>query len=135
MFKNNQELIIVFLVVLFLWWALSPKRTDAGEGEGFDAKSVEFVPVDEEKYGIRGDLLRTSNIDRLYIRPDRDIKLSHTGNMEWVSNRSPGAEGTPNCYRTKCPTFTNEYDDSDRCWKCGSDCPTPTKIPHIHSHL
>lgn len=134
MLKNNELLVTAFLVVLFLWWVMRPENK-----EGFDSKTVEFVPVCAKRYGLRGDPLRTSSIDKNYIRPDRHVRIHHGGDMMYVSNNKPSAEGKPFCKKVKCPiytgSFTDPYDESDTCWKCDTACRGPTEIPDIHSHV
>ena len=128
MFKINQNLVAIFLAVIFLWWVCKPSET-----EGFDEKTVEFVPVGSDRYGLRGEELRRSDIDTLYIKPDREIRLNHNGGQMWISNNTPAEEGDPNCRKVKCPCNT-EYDNEDTCWKCGDSKPEPWNIPPMHSH-
>jgi len=128
MLKLNENLILIFLVILFLWWLLGFKM------EMFDKTTTEFVPVGEERYGLRGDLLRSSNIDKYYIRPDRKIRLNNSHNWMYASNYTPAQENIKGCKVEKCPTNTNEYDNLDTCYQCASAYQTPMKIPDIYPH-
>ncbi len=87
--------------------------------EYFDKNTVEFVALGEERYGLRGDLLRRSDIARLYMRPDRHIRLNDTSGMMYESNFKPAEEGKKGCKKTQCPEHTDEYDQLDTCWNCG----------------
>ena len=75
MVELNKELIFAFLLVIFLWWLMGPKS------EAFGPNSQEFLPLgSEDRYGLRGDLLRRSSIDKLYYPSDRNIRLHQTSN-------------------------------------------------------
>lgn len=126
MIELNKELIFAFLLVLFLWWLM-------GSGaESFNANSTEFVPLGSERYGLRGDLLRRSSIDRLYYPPNRNIRLHQTNN--WMYQGYANDPSFSDCAKVQCPVNTNEYDPEDTCYMCSNMKPERTKIPYIHPH-
>ena len=124
----NKETIIVIIVIILVLWVLYPLF------EGFDASGREFVPIGCQRYGLRGEPLRTSDIANTFIRPDRQIRLSNTDGEMWESNYPPSAEGIKNCRKVKCPQ-NDGYDNLDTCWKCGKNCLEPIKIPDIWPHV
>lgn len=127
----NNEIIFAFLAILLVLYLVSPNIMSS---EGFDHAGTEFVSVGNERYGLRGDLLRRSSIDKLYLRPDRHARLSQTGEIMYFSNNSPAAEGTADCKQVPCPTYHGGFDCSDTCWQCGDPNRKKTKIPYIHPH-
>jgi hypothetical protein len=128
----NKDIISVVLVIIFLWLIV---RILTSNSEGFDAKSVEFVPVGHDRYGIRGDYLRSSDIAKNYIGTNRHLAVHPTGNIMWESDLPPHKEGIPKCQQVPCPQNQNDADYLDTCWKCGSAHPGPLKIPDIHPHV
>lgn len=128
MFETNQQIILILLIVILAWWVLSPSA------EGFDANMMEFVPVESDRYGLRGDKLRRRNIDDYYISSHRQMRLNHSTGLMYESNLSPEDEGISGCRKVKCPTGRGEYDDKDTCWKCGDECQQPMNIPDIWPH-
>jgi len=124
-------MLFVFLAILLIWFIMN------SSSEGFDATGREFVPVglDRDRYGIRGDKLRRSDIARIYINPNRQIRLNPTSGMMYESNKTPCEEGIGGCKKTPCPCNTNEYDGQDSCWNCGNAYPDPMRIPDIHPHV
>ena len=77
MFANTNEIILIVAICLILFWFIYQRK------EGFDKNTVMFVPIGEERYGLRGDRLRRSNISRTYMRPDRHVVLNQTSNPKW----------------------------------------------------
>ena len=127
MVELNKELIFAFLLVIFLWWLMGPKS------EAFGPNSQEFLPLgSEDRYGLRGDLLRRSSIDKLYYPSDRNIRLHQTSN--WMYQGYSDDPSYDNCNKVKCPVNTNEYDPEDTCWQCSNMKPERTKIPYVHPH-
>lgn len=128
--KINKGVVVVFLIAVLALWVLYPLF------ENFDANGSEFVPIGHERYGLRGDLLRRSDIRKNFIRPDRQIRLSHSNGEMWESNYSPENENIHGCQKVDCP-MPNGYDNMDTCWKCeGHDrCPKPMAIPDIGLHV
>ena len=122
---NNEMLILIGLIILLIYVYYTR--------EGFEASGTEFIDVGSERYGIRGDKLRRSNIARVYIRPDRHIRISASGGDMYESDRYPCKEGINGCQKITCPSYG--YDNIDTCWSCGSAYPTPMKIPDIHPHV
>lgn len=130
----EKELIFVFLIILLLWLLIKPNRDNTNNNEGFDAKTVEFVPVGNDRYGLRGEKLDTYDIADLYIGPERKIALHPSSEIMWVSDFSPEEELISNCTNVSCPTNENDFDNLDTCYQCG-DFKTPiTNIPYIHPH-
>ncbi len=127
--EARKNVLLIFLVLLFVWWLMKPSS------EGFNPDTDEFVPVGHRRYGLRGDVLRRSDIARLYIRPDRQIRLNPTSGWMYESNNTPCREGIGGCRKMPCPTNTNEYDKLDTCWNCGTADYAPMKIPPIHPHV
>ena len=127
MAEINKNLLFVFLLIVFLWWVFGPRM------EGFDSNSMEFVPLGVDRYGLRGDKLRRSSIDKYFYSPNRKVRLSHSNAWMYQGHQSPTGEGVPGCYQVPCPQ-NGGYDNLDTCWKCGSQCPTAMKIPAIHPH-
>jgi hypothetical protein len=132
MVNISKEVVLIFLVIVLALWVFYPLYDGY---EGFDCKGREFVPVGQPRYGLRGEPLLRSCIDKYYIRPDRQIRLSQSNNLMWESDYTPGMEGIKDCRRVSCPTNTNEFDAEDVCWKCGSSCPEKMKIPDIQPHV
>lgn len=126
---NSGQIIIIILIIILVIWCLYPYFV-----EPFNANVTEFVPVGYPRHGLRGDLLRTSDISNNFIRPDRHIRLHQSNGEMWESNNSPIDENISNCNMVKCPD-NDGYDDLDTCWKCGAKNPILTKIPYIHPHV
>ncbi len=130
MFANmddNKKMILVLVLLVAAWWFMTRSS------EGFDGTTSEFVPVGDDRYGLRGDMLRRSDISRLYIRPDRQVRLHHTNNPMYESNFSPEGEGPKSCRISQCPSGT-EYDATDRCYTCEDMSVPRTLVPFIHPH-
>ncbi len=127
--KLNKDIVFVFLIIVLLWWIIKPVSEVA-----FNPGTYEFVPIGSERYGLRGDKLKRSDISNLYMSPERNIRLSHSTGEMWESEYTPESEGIAGCRKVQCPTNHNGYDSLDTCWKCGNECPQRTKIPYIHPH-
>jgi len=124
----DKNCILIFLVILLAWWVLKPSF------EGFGADTQEFLPVGVQRYGLRGDPLRSRPYDDFMISPDRQMRLNHSGGVMWESNLAPGDEGVEGCGKVPCPNNTNEFDCKDSCWKCGSGCQAKLRVPDIWPH-
>ena len=124
----REEIVIVFLVVLFIWWMTT-------KSEGFNSLTNEFIPVGHDRYGLRGDKLRRSDIANLYLNPERNMRLNPSSGLMYSSNKTPCQEGHAGCQKVDCPCNTNEYDEQDTCWNCGNAEYSPMKIPPIHPHV
>jgi len=129
----NKEVILIILVVILLVWLVFPMVFPGSEL--FDVTTSEFVPVGYPRYGLRGEPLRRSSILKYFIRPDRNVRLSHSTGEMWVSNKSPTDEGIKDCRQVPCPLYHDGYDKLDTCWKCGSECRQKMKIPDIWPHV
>lgn len=127
MIKINKEVVALFLLVILAIWVIYPFF------ENFDVTTSEFVPEGADRYGLRGDLLRRSSIKKYFIRPDRNIRLSHSDGEMWESNNPPALEGNKDCVKVACPS-NDGYDNLDTCWKCGSQCREKMRIPDIWPH-
>ena len=122
-------LIIMLLIILIIIVYSS------GLPEYFDEKTVEFVPVGAQRYGLRSDKLKSSDIAKYYKSPYRNIVLDPTSGQMWESDNPPAVEGIPGCSQIQCPPLYNDYDPLDKCWQCGSAYPDKMKIPDIHPHV
>jgi len=126
-FDNNT--IFIIIAVVFLIWVFMYKNN-----EPFDSKSVEFVNVGDKRYGIRGDELRTYDIARNFIQPNRNIIINPTSGMMWESNNPPCKEGIHDCNKVACPNNLNDFDNDDTCWQCGTFERKPIMIPDLWPH-
>lgn len=129
----NKNVILILLLVVVLFWALSSNFEFFAEKPDYDVNGL--IPIGYPKTGLRGEPLHWSSIDKLYIRPDRQIRLSQTGAMMWDANRSPIEQGIPDCYKVDCPTCMGGYDKTDSCYKCGNNQPEKMVIPDIAPHV
>ena len=112
--KSNKEIIVIVLLIVIALWGIYPLLE---KFEGFNSDVTEFVPVGEQRYGLRGEPLRRSSIDNYFRNDNRQITLSQAGGEMWESNRDPTVQGFSDCVNVKCPG--NKYDDKDTCWQCG----------------
>lgn len=112
--KKTIECVVIVILVILLLYCLYTYFIR----ENFDATTSEFVPVGSERYGLRGDLLRQSDIARIFISPYRNIRLNQTGNMMYESSLPPAQEGLHGCRRVPCTIGVDEYDSMDTCWRC-----------------
>jgi len=128
----HKQLIIIFLIASLIVLLLQPYT------ERFDATGMEFLPVGEQRYGLRGDKIMSRDIAGNYISPKRQIRLSQSSGMMYESNTDPITEGMKGCRKLACPSGprdTTGYDHLDTCWQCGSDCPTKLRVPDIWPHV
>jgi len=102
--------------------------------EGFGPFSLTFVPEGYPRFGLRGDLLRRSAIDKLFIRPDRRIRLNESGGEMYESNLTPPEEGMKGCKKVACPTAYGQYDNLDQCWQCGDAYQHRSKLRDLWPH-
>ena len=108
--ENVIRILAIILVIICVIWLILPFF------ETFDRTGSDFVPTGCPRYGLRGDRLRTSNIDKYYMNPNLNVRLSQSNGVMWQSNYSPDQQGVPGCYKVDCPQI-NEF-DLDTCWKC-----------------
>lgn len=127
--ENQNNIFLVIIVLFFLCWIMQPRS------EAFDAKTVEFVPVGDQRYGLRGDKLRSGDIARLYIGPRRKIAVHPSSEIMWESDLPPYEEAIPGCKKVPCPSNENDFDKLDTCYQCGTSRQEPWKIPPIHPHV
>lgn len=125
-----KYIVLAILLLITAWVFFKPMFWGA---ESFDSEMLEFVPVGTPRYGLRGDLLHQRPISDYYISPNRQMRLHPSSGLMYISNRSPSAEGVPNCRKVECPKNTNEYDKLDSCWMCGDNCQNKMRIPDIWS--
>jgi len=125
---NIKTILVVIIVCLFIY-LLYPHV------ERFDARTVEFVPVNAPKYGLRGDKLRTYDIARNYIGTHRQLALDPSSGQMWESDNSPISEGINGCTKTACPNNLTDYDNLDTCYQCGSADRTKSRIPDMEPHM
>lgn len=126
------ELIILIIILLITVIVLV---FSASIPEYFDQKTVEFVPVNAQRYGLRSDKIHSTDIAKYYRSPYRNIILDPTSGQMWESDRPPNAEGINGCNKISCPPLYNDYDSLDTCWQCGSAQPDKMIIPDIHPHV
>src|SRR3990172_396915 len=112
---TDNNFIFAFLAILLVLYFVATMF----KSEGFNSDTTEFVSEGSERYGLRGDLLRRSGIEKLYMRPDRQVRLSHSGDVVYYSDRSTPDEGVSGCNKVSCPNCYGGFDDLDTCWKCG----------------
>ena len=108
------------LLLLLYWVVKTPVLFLCGffmNMEKFDAEGLVYMPVGEERHGLRGDLLNRLDISRNYIRPDRHIRLSRSNDIMYESDVPPYMEGLNKCQKVECPN-NGYFDKSDTCWKC-----------------
>jgi len=127
MVQIEKKILILVFIIIIIVMLIYPFY------ENFDSTMTEFVPVGYPRYGLRGDLLKRSNIKKYYINPNRNIRLSHSTGEMWESNKSPPDEHIKNCRKVPCPD-NDGYDKLDTCWKCGNECRKSIKIPDIWPH-
>jgi hypothetical protein len=117
--QNTKNMLIVGIVCLLLVIILKP----FGMMEEFNHDTTTFVPIGQQRHGLRGDKLHSHDIARNYIRPDRHIRLNSTNGWMYASDRTPAEEGIKGCTthgKGKCVSNKNEYDSTDTCWNCQS---------------
>jgi len=128
MIKINKEVVVIFLLIILVIWVVYPFF------ETFDVTGTEFVAEGGDRYGLRGDLLRRSDIARTFIRPDRNVMLSHSSGEMWESNNTPAQDGLKDCRKVPCPD-NDGYDNLDTCWKCGNECRPKMEMPDLWPHV
>lgn len=140
MYKINGEIVLIILIIVLLVWLIYSryhnKNAFFNHAEKFSSQDgVEFMPVGSgDRYGLRGDKLRRSNIDNWYMLPNRQIMLSDSTGEMWQANGTPPSFGIKDCRIVTCPN-NGEYDEMDTCWKCGNDCQPKMKIPDLTPHV
>jgi hypothetical protein len=123
-----RTIIIIIVIILFVF-LLYPHL------EGFDQTSTVFVPVGYQRYGLRGDKIKSSDIAKNFISPHRNIAIDPTSGEMWQSNNAPCTEGINGCKKVVCPTNNDEYDNLDTCWECGKWDYYKQTIPPMHPHV
>ena len=135
---SKEFVIIVIIILLILWFIPMIFKFNVGNEGFYDVEGGRWVdtgasyPVGYPLYGLRGDRLTTSNIDRTYISPRRQIRLSLTGADMYDSDYPPSMQGVPDCRKVQCPQ--NGYDNLDTCWQCGNPNQTKMRIPDLWPH-
>ena len=71
--ENQRNILIFVIVALLLIFLLKPFNMS----EMFDASTTTFVPVGEDRYGLRGDLLDGEPIETNYLAEDHMVNLGH----------------------------------------------------------
>ena len=127
----EREMLIVFFAILIVWLIVSFRNGN----EGFDSTGCASVPIGEPQYGLRGDLLRTSSIDSIFIKANPHVRLHHTNNEMYDSNYPPSKEGIEGCNQVDCPCTADNYYEGSPCWKCSGLGYLPQVIPPIHPHV
>lgn len=118
MININNEIMLVFLAVIFIWFMFNQFKN---KNEGFDDQTVMFVPVGEQRYGLRGEPLRSYDIKENYISANRHLAMHPSGNVMWTSNNAPEEEKITGCNQVQCQNFgvVNDFDNLDTCHQCG----------------
>jgi len=123
-------IVVVILIVVLVMWVIRPLFDKSNKQ---NMMQMAYVPIGYEQYGLRGELLNVSSIDKYFMLPERQIRLHHSGGEMWASNNSPMSENIKDCNKVPCPA--NGYDSLDTCYKCGSSHQDKMKIPDLHSHV
>lgn len=129
-----SELLIVLIILIIIVLIFFYPSSSVNNREYFDADGVEFLPLGEDQYGLRGDRLNIRSIDNHYISPYRQIRLSFAGGDMWEASTTPEEQGFTGCYQTPCPCGTDYYDDMDTCWMCNDGKLAGVEIPSYSIH-
>lgn len=129
--EMNKEMIFVFLLIIVLWWLYANREgfISMGDPENINSIASNFG---YPRYGLRGDKLRWSHINKLYYPAHRNIRLHETSN--WMYQGYKNDPSIVNCPKVSCPTNTNEYDAEDTCYQCANMKPYRMKIPYLTDH-
>lgn len=137
MYIMKSEIILYIAIAIIIIVSLVGfYKTRMNSIERFDQDGVEFLPVGETKYDLRGERLTRIPVGDYYVRPDRQIKLSGTDGFTWDANMSPKDQDFPysdKCVKVECPKYSTAYDGygedasivydrEDVCWKCDRGC-------------
>lgn len=105
-----NRLILAFIIILAIFWVIQPFN------EKFNENTMEFVPIGQQRFGLRSDPLNLRSIENNYISANRHIRLNNNGGMMFESSYPPHGK---HCTKVSCPNNTDAYDELDTCWKCG----------------
>ena len=122
----NKEVVLIFLLILLALWVIYPLFS---RRERFNADGTIFVPVGDQRYGLRGEPIRSSDSRKLFIREDPHVLLSQSGGEMWISNNAPASSGMKGCKRVQCPAYG--YDNLDQCWQCAGEGIVKQGIPDL----
>lgn len=117
--KSYKEIIFIVIILIVVIWLMSSTFEGFTILGGDAAISDVSYPVYYQRFGLRGEPWRTSNIDNWYRSDNRQIMLSHAGGEMWESNRTPIDERFTGCTKVPCSSYI--YDNQDTCWQCGYD--------------
>lgn len=106
--RSNQNMLILFLLILLVWYFLSPCR---GGEESFDPTATEFMPIGAQRYDLRGYPIRRSNYNDVVHPANNNVILSNSCSDMYKSSSPPGAGFN----QVPCPPI-NAY-EGDTCWK------------------
>lgn len=112
--QSNYVLLACFVgVIILLWQHQKYNRVDR-----FGSIIRDYPPsIANSRYGLRGDLLRVSDIRNKYIWPKSHFRLNATSGQIYESRQRPHtAEGT--CQKVTCPSIFGRKDGT--CWHCRS---------------
>lgn len=123
MFDDNKILCIVVVVLVLM---MNFKVTL----ESFNSNGTEFVPVGDARYGLRGELLDRRDINRYFIKPNRDIRLHSSSGQMYESDFPPAK-----CEKVPCPSNRSAYGMDDTCWRCDGDKANPMKELEVGSKM
>tara|TARA_Y100000782_G_scaffold115607_1_gene161502 strand:- start:23547 stop:23927 length:381 start_codon:yes stop_codon:yes gene_type:complete len=105
-----NTVIVLSILFLFVMATMSHKT------EGFH--------IGEPRYGLRGDLLKTSDIRYKYIYPENHFRIDKSPGIMYES-RNPPHLNEGNCKPVSCPHIFGRSDGV--CWDC--DGHTYTRPP------
>lgn len=113
MMNGNIIIVAIAIILAYLIYACRP-----GKSEGFK--------LFEQRYGLRGDRLRTSDIKHKFWWPQSHYKINKSSGMMYEGEIPPTKTCRPGfaqrgkcqgeCQRTDCP---KRFGNSDaQCWGC-----------------
>ena len=128
---GNQNMLTIFLLVVLLWYLLSPER---GNEETFDPTVTEFVPAGDLRHDLRGYPIKSSPyLGVVHPLTNSNVVLSSSCGEMYRSTAQPGVDYK----QVECPPI-DAY-DGDTCWKSTRGEPTaplfkePTSCPTTKS--
>ena len=103
----------IILILIIVYWIAK------GNTEHFGCDQT-LMPLGSPQCGLRGDVLQTCGINKLYMSKNRNIELTQGGGVKWEANYPPANYKQRGCSKTSCPTDTDAFDKCDTCWTCKS---------------
>ena len=106
---NRNLVLLIVIVCIGLYIIMS--------SEGFDASGQEFVPVGQQRYGLRGEPIESHSARMNYLPCSTHMVLNHAGGLMYEAATSPLEQGKNGCIKTACPYNSYEF-QGNMCWKC-----------------